>query len=193
MSDDDIHNDSESAEFDGPEERALRERLAASVPRPSAQHDNAILAAARTFTDEAHDDPQASDEASPKGRLPRWPVAAAAVLALGVAITLVLPALETAEPIVRSGEDGLNPERNAELGVPPAAFTLPASYAGLSCQITLVDASGATRWQSDAFEGSIALPTPIASTFGDGRYQWRGGCVGRGDVRFGPYGFRLTR
>lgn len=182
-------------EFDDADDRALRDRLAASAPDPSAGHDDAVLAAARAFTEQpaAEAAQDASSQEPAISRVPRWPMAAAAVLALGVAVTLILPALQTAEPVVRGGAADLVPARGAELSEPPSRFELPASYHGLSCNLSLIDAAGEVRWQSASFDASVSLPATVASTLTDGHYQWRGLCKGRGEVSFGPYPFSISR
>ena len=179
--------DANDPNFDSPEDRTLRDRIKESAPEPSAEHDSAVLAAAKAFAEETEEEEQASRS------VPRWPMAAAAVLALGVATALILPALESTDPIVRGDSVGVVPSPGAKLTEAPDQFSLAERFAGLSCQITLRNGDGSTLWQSDAFESSVAVPVEVQDELGDGRYQWIGRCVGRGDVRFGPYAFTLAR
>jgi len=173
--------------LDDKDEKELRDALRASDAMTSAEHDDAILAAAREA---------AAEHARRRARRARLvPALAAAALAV-VAIGLVtFTQLRPMDDTVRGDDAGLVvPPSGARLDSAPDELAWPAQPGATAYRVVLRDASAVVLWRGpESAANRLTLPTDGRRALDRaGTYLWTVEVDGGARGELGPYWFEIA-
>ena len=181
-----------------PEDERIARALEEDAPTTSKAHDDAVLAAARVafaVKDAAPADTTASEPASvPRWR--SWPIALAAAVALGVALTL-LPASDPeplVDPVLRGGQSS-EPVSGSVLRSPPERLRWGRQSLPEQRRVVLRGSDArvlfASEWQPLTNEWT--LPADARQRISAaGSYYWSVENKASGAEEFGPFRFDVA-
>lgn len=177
---------------------AIRESLAKAGTQPSRAHDQAILEAARAFTDSGENEADRSDSGARKqnsGNSRGWPLAVAATAVLAIGIAFVTRSGPEQRPDVIRGEAyEMLPVADAVLTQPPSTFRWPEAGGGRSYRLVIRDSNGLLlhqgMWQAmNQFAVNKQLERQLSEA---GDYLWVVEQRGQTDQALGPFRFRVS-
>lgn len=156
-------------------------------PAPSAEHDRAIMTAARRVL----------DGTPARSARPQWafPAALAATVLLAVSLVWMTGAQNDTDSHTRGPAAQIAPPADAVLRSAPEVLAWTPVGGAASYRVTLRDASATVIWTSDAVEKpEIVLPRETQRLFGDGgEFIWSvDASVANESREFGPYRFRIA-
>lgn len=157
--------------------QALRE-----TRKPSAEHDEAIMAAARQFANERSG-----------RRSARWSIPVALAASVALAVFFVPNLLDRGTDGLRGSADAVDPAHRSELSAPPEKFTWPAAVGATAYTVSLRDAAANEIWRSNRVtEPRVVLPADVIAILErDVTYIWMVEVSGSNRGELGPWWFRL--
>ncbi|WP_313917735.1 hypothetical protein [Tahibacter sp.] len=123
--------------------------------------------------------------------LPRWALAAAAVLVVGLGTVLLLPR-EPVPPVVRgSPAAAVEPASGSALHAAPAELSWAAIGSATAYRVELYDERAESLWRSERVAATrVALPEDLRARLARGTFLWRVRAEGS-DIEIGPFYFRV--
>ncbi len=123
--------------------------------------------------------------------LPRWALAVAAVLVVGLGTVLLLPR-EPAPLVVRgSPAAAVEPASGSALRAVPAQLSWAAIGTATAYRVELYDERAESLWRSERVAATrVALPEDLRARLARGTFLWRVRAEGS-DIEIGPFYFRV--
>lgn len=151
---------------------------------------NAANAACATGAANTVDAPDGNRSGRQRG-LPRWALAAAAVLVVGLGTVLLLPR-EPAPLVVRgSAAAAVEPASGSALRAAPAHLSWAAIGTATAYRVELYDERAESLWRSERVAATrVALPDDLRARLARGTFLWRVRAEGS-DIEIGPFYFRV--
>jgi hypothetical protein len=123
--------------------------------------------------------------------LPRWALAAAAVLVVGLGTVLLLPR-EPAPLVVRgAAAAAVEPASGSALRAAPTQLGWAAIGTATAYRVELYDERAESLWRSERVAATrVALPDDLRARLARGTFLWRVRAEGS-DIEIGPFYFRV--
>ncbi len=161
---------------DSLDDERLRKAIRATASEPSSTHDQQILRAAQAFTEEhEHAKPTgARPGLRTESNQPRWPLALAAAMVLGIALLWLLPTVTPKPDVTRGAAERVVPQPDADLTQAPNRFDWSAELADGEFQLVLMGADASPLWTSPWQANSeLVVPPELATQLANpGTYLW---------------------